>query len=127
MAEQKGTDIQDIVLKVENVTKTFPGVLALDGIFIEVKKGEIVGIAGENGAGKSTLLNILAGIYQADHGKLTLRSKAYSPFNYQQANKRGVFMVFQEQGLVPSLYVYENLFWQMRKNFFRMAFLKKRG
>ena len=114
------------ILNAENITKSFPGVLALDNVSIEVKQGEIIGIAGENGAGKSTLLNIIAGIYQPDSGQLFLRSKLYSPLNYQQANRNGVFMVFQEQGLVPSLYVYENLFLANEDSFITKGILNKK-
>ncbi len=114
------------ILNVKNITKTFPGVIALDSVSLEVKRGEIVGVAGENGAGKSTLLNIIAGIYQPDSGILTLRSKPYSPLNYQHANKRGVFMVFQEQGLVPSLFVYENLFLANEDRYISNGILNKR-
>jgi ribose transport system ATP-binding protein len=114
------------ILNAENITKSFPGVLALDNVSIEVKQGEIIGIAGENGAGKSTLLNIIAGIYQPDSGQLFLRTKLYSPLNYQQANRNGVFMVFQEQGLVPSLYVYENLFLANEGSFITKGILNKK-
>ena len=126
MDDKKGKALKGNILKAEDITKTFPGVIALDSVSIEVKQGEIVGIAGENGAGKSTLLNIIAGIYQPDGGRLYLRSEPYSPFNYQHANKHGVFMVFQEQGLVPSLYVYENLFLANEENFITNGVLNKK-
>jgi len=116
----------DNVLEVENVTKSFPGVLALDDVSVTINKGEIVGIAGENGAGKSTLLNIIAGIYRPDSGSLMLRSRPYAPASYQQANKNGVFMVFQEQGLIPSIYVYENLFLANEEQFITNGILNKK-
>jgi len=126
MPDRREKDTKASILQAENITKSFPGVLALDEVTIEVKQGEIVGIAGENGAGKSTLLNIIAGIYRPDSGLLLLRSEPYSPHNYQQANKNGVFMVFQEQGLVPSLYVYENLFLANEENFISNGILNKK-
>jgi ribose transport system ATP-binding protein len=126
MDNRKENNTGASMLKAENITKSFPGVLALDKISIEVNMGEIVGIAGENGAGKSTLLNIIAGIYPPNSGQLFLRTKPYAPLNYQQANKNGVFMVFQEQGLVPSLFVYENLFLANEENFISKGILNKK-
>jgi len=114
------------ILKAEKITKSFPGVLALDDVSIEINQGEIVGIAGENGAGKSTLLNIIAGIYQPDSGALKLLSLPYEPDSYRQANRNGVFMVFQEQGLVPSIYVYENLFLANEEQFISNGTLNKK-
>ena len=63
------------VLRMENISKTFPGVRALEDVNIEVFPNEIVGLVGENGAGKSTLVKILAGVYRADKGEIFLRGR----------------------------------------------------
>ena len=62
-------------LKMEHITKRFPGVLASDDITINVEAGEILALVGENGAGKTTLMNILMGIYQQDEGKILINGK----------------------------------------------------
>ncbi|MEM4528380.1 MAG: ATP-binding cassette domain-containing protein, partial [Desulfurococcaceae archaeon] len=63
------------VLVMSNIKKSFPGVQALKGVSIELRKGEILGLVGENGAGKSTLLKILTGVLQPDEGHIILRGK----------------------------------------------------
>ncbi|MCL5070504.1 MAG: ATP-binding cassette domain-containing protein, partial [Actinobacteria bacterium] len=60
----------DYLLKIQNITKKFPGVVALDDVSLYIKKGEIFGIVGENGAGKSTLMKILYGVYKNDSGQI---------------------------------------------------------
>ena len=71
MANNQGNDI----LEFDNISKTFPGVLALDRVSFKVKKGEVHGLVGENGAGKSTLIKILCGIYNADSGRILINGK----------------------------------------------------
>ena len=66
------------VLRVENLSKGFPGLQALDGVSIEINAHEVVGLIGENGAGKSTLLKVLAGLYPADRGRILLRGREIS-------------------------------------------------
>ena len=63
----------ETVLRVDNLSKSFPGVKALDDVSIEVGAHEVVGLVGENGAGKSTLLKVVAGLYRADSGRITVR------------------------------------------------------
>ena len=65
----------DIILQNKNISKSFPGVLALNDVSIDIKKGEILAILGENGAGKSTLMKILSGLYQYDKGKISIDNK----------------------------------------------------
>jgi ribose transport system ATP-binding protein len=62
----------DILLEIRNITKSFPGTLALDKVTLQVKKGEIHALCGENGAGKSTLMNIIGGIYRPNEGSIFL-------------------------------------------------------
>jgi len=97
-------------LSVLNVTKTFPGVKALDDVSLEVLPGEIHAIVGENGAGKSTLMHIIAGVYPPDVGGMEVDEKLYLPLDEMEAQKTGIAMVFQEGSLFPPLSIAENIF-----------------
>jgi len=97
-------------LSVKNVTKSFPGVVALDDVSFEVIAGEIHAMVGENGAGKSTLMHIIAGVYQPDQGQLSIDGKPYAPEDEKAAQQAGVAIVFQEGSLFPPLSVSENIF-----------------
>jgi ribose transport system ATP-binding protein/rhamnose transport system ATP-binding protein len=97
-------------LSIQNITKAFPGVLALDNVTFEVLPGEIHAMVGENGAGKSTLMHIVAGVHHPDHGTMALDGKAFAPLDEKAAQEGGVAMVFQEGSLFPPLSVAENIF-----------------
>jgi len=101
--------VTEIVLRVENLRKRFAGVYALDGVSLEIRQREVVGIVGENGAGKSTLLKMIAGILRPDGGRIVLRGKGLSLRNTADAANAGIGMVFQEQSLLPNLSVAENI------------------
>ncbi|MBN1900489.1 sugar ABC transporter ATP-binding protein [Candidatus Sumerlaeota bacterium] len=96
------------LLEVHEIVKTFPGVRALDGVRIELKKGEAHGIVGENGAGKSALMHILGGALQPDSGEILLEGKPLRFKNPHQALLSGIGIVFQELSLVPNLSIAEN-------------------
>jgi ribose transport system ATP-binding protein len=98
------------ILEAKNISKSFPGVQALDSVSFEVRQHEIVGLVGENGAGKSTLLKILMGAYQPDEGQILVRSKPVQIRSVKEAYEHGLAMVFQEQSLLPNLTVRENIF-----------------
>ena len=91
------------------ITKRFPGVLALDGVSLEVARGSCHALVGENGAGKSTLGKILAGVYVADEGEIELAGKSLHATNPLAARKLGIAMVHQELAFCPNLTVAENL------------------
>jgi ABC-type sugar transport system ATPase subunit len=96
-------------LTFHNLTKRFPGVLALDAVSFEVERGSCHALIGENGAGKSTLGKILAGVYVADEGEIHLDGRpVYTP-NPLAARKLGIAMVHQELAFCPNLTVAENL------------------
>ena len=97
------------VLQVKNLTKTFRNVVALDDVTFEVRPHEVVGLIGENGAGKSTLLRILSGIYQPDSGQILRNGSAVVFRTVKDSALSGIGMVHQEQSLVTSVSVAENI------------------
>ncbi|WP_211199012.1 sugar ABC transporter ATP-binding protein [Phytoactinopolyspora limicola] len=99
-----------IGLVCRGLTKTFPGVRALDGVDLEVRYGQVEVVLGENGAGKSTLMKILSGAHAADAGSMTLDGAPYRPDTPRAAIASGVVMIHQEMNLVPDLSVAENIF-----------------
>lgn len=96
-------------VKMVNIVKNFPGVLANDHINFEVKKGEIHALLGENGAGKTTLINILYGLYQPDEGEIFIGGEKVSLTSPREAINLGIGMVHQHFMLVPTLSVTENV------------------
>lgn len=96
-------------LQFNEISKRFPGVLALDHVSLEIQKGNCHALIGENGAGKSTLGKILAGLYSADSGEIRLDGKAIAPVNPLAARRFGIAMVHQELAFCPNLSVAENL------------------
>jgi ribose transport system ATP-binding protein len=98
------------ILEIENLSKTFPGVKALDKICFNLKKGEVHAIVGENGAGKSTLLKILAGAYKKDEGKIILDGNEVEMTSPRHALDSGISVIYQEFNLIPNLSIAENIF-----------------
>lgn len=98
------------ILEVRNITKTFPGVKALDNISFQVEEGEIHALVGENGAGKSTLLKILTGNYHPDSGEILLNGQPQTFSDPSQSMKAGIAIVHQELNIIPCLSIYENMF-----------------
>jgi ABC-type sugar transport system ATPase subunit len=96
-------------LEFQNITKRFPGVLALDGVGFAVERGTCHALIGENGAGKSTLGKILAGVYAADSGEVRLDGRVIAPDSPLAARELGIAMVHQELAFCPNLSVAENL------------------
>ena len=96
-------------LIMKNITKTFPGVKALDDVTMEVKKGEIHALLGENGAGKSTLIKILAGAFQADAGEIILDGEKIEINNPWEAQDLGIIVMHQEINAIPALDVSTNI------------------
>lgn len=84
-----------MLLQVENVTKRFGGLVALNGIDLQVEQGEIVGVIGPNGAGKSTLLNVIAGVHKPTSGSVRLRGKTLSGLSPDKICRQGVARTFQ--------------------------------
>ena len=97
-------------LKMEQISKRFSGVQALNDVDFEVYPGEIIGFMGENGAGKSTLVKILSGVYTKDHGKIFINGESVEIHNPQDAQSFGISTIYQELALFPHLSVAENIF-----------------
>ncbi len=98
------------LLKVENISKSFPGVKALDNVNLEVDKGEVHVLLGENGAGKSTLMKILSGVYQPDSGTVTFKGQKVAFHDATESMQAGIGIIYQELNLVPHLTVAQNIF-----------------
>ena len=100
------------VLRVDmrEISKSFPGVRALDRVTLQVRAGEIMGLVGENGAGKSTLMKILAGAYLKDAGTIHVNGREVHLLNPLAALRMGIHVIYQEPDLVPELTVKENIF-----------------
>ena len=103
-------DTSDLLLELTNISKRFPGVVALEGVDFDVRRGEVHVLFGENGAGKSTLTNIIAGTYPADTGAFKYQGKEIAHLTPHGARVIGISPVFQEFSLVPELTVEQNLF-----------------
>lgn len=98
------------ILRMENISKSFPGVKALEDINLEIYKGEVCVIVGENGAGKSTLMKILSGVYSPDSGLIYMNNTIMKFNSARDANKAGIRMMFQELNLVPTQTIVQNIF-----------------
>ena len=100
----------EILLKIRDLEKTFPGVRALKGVKLTVNKGEVHALMGENGAGKSTLIKVLTGIYQKNGGTICFDGEEIDCRTPMEANDKGISTIYQELNLVLFQTVYENLF-----------------
>lgn len=97
-------------LEMNHVSKSFPGVKALNNVSFQLKKGTVKALCGENGAGKSTLMKILDGMYQPDEGNITIDGIEQHIRTPMEAKKLGIAMIFQELTYVPEMTIAENLF-----------------
>src|SRR3989454_11322222 len=98
------------LLEMKGITKSFPGVRALQDVSLEVRAGEVHALVGENGAGKSTLIRILGGIYPRDAGQILLRGLPVEVASPTHARQLGISIIHQELNQVPALSVAENIF-----------------
>ncbi len=105
-----GAQVGPLLLKVEGVTKSFPGVKALSDMHLELRPGEVLALVGENGAGKSTLMKLLSGIHTADEGRFFLNGEPYEPQSPKHAQELGISIIHQEFNLMPDLTVAQNIY-----------------
>ena len=101
---------QPLLLHVQGVSKTFPGVKALEAMHLDLRAGEVLALVGENGAGKSTLMKLLTGVYEADEGEFFLNGEPYEPTSTKHAQELGISIIHQEFNLMPDLTVAQNVF-----------------
>ena len=102
--------MNEVIVSMENICKTFPGVKALDHVKFELRSGEVMALLGENGAGKSTLMKVLSGVYTRDDGSLKIFGKEYGDLTPKQAQEVGVAIIHQELNMCRHLSVAENMF-----------------
>lgn len=102
--------MNDILVELKDIRKEFPGVVALDNVSIQLKRGEVHGLIGENGAGKSTLIKILTGVYTPDKGEIYVRGEKVVMNNPADARRYGISCVYQELNIVRELPIVDNLF-----------------
>jgi ABC-type sugar transport system ATPase subunit len=112
------------LLRMEGISKSFPGVKALEEVSLDVYPGECLALVGENGAGKSTLMKILSGVYQPDAGTISLGGETVVLHSPRQAQDLGISIIYQEFNLMPNLTVAENIFVGREPN--RSGFVRNR-
>ena len=100
----------NVILKMDNIVKEFPGVRALDGVSLSLEKCELLALVGENGAGKSTLMKILSGVYSDYDGNVLIKGKKVFFENTRDAENAGIAIIHQELNLIYELTVMENIF-----------------
>jgi len=107
-----GIQLANILLEMKNITKTFPGVKALDNVNLQVEEGEIHALVGENGAGKSTLMNVLSGIYPFGtyEGDIIYNGEVCQFGDIKDSEHKGIVIIHQELALVPYMTIGENMF-----------------
>ncbi len=110
VAEARTANVKQVVLRINGLTKIFPGTVAVDDISMEFRLGEIHGIIGKNGAGKTTLVSILSGVISPSEGEIIVDGQAFKRLSRIEAKKQGIDIVIQEPQVIPMSAVYESLF-----------------
>ena len=105
-----GRKVGDVILSMQGIDKSFPGVHALDHVDFDVRRGEVHALMGENGAGKSTLMKVLTGIIKKDAGTILFEGKAVDFKNPRMAQDAGIVIVHQELNMIGDLTVAQNIF-----------------
>ena len=100
----------DTMLDIQHLYKSFPGVVAVNDVGFQIRRGEVHVLIGENGAGKSTLVKMLAGIYSIERGSLTLDGKPYAPHSVVDAQRGGIGIIHQELNMMSNRTVAQNVF-----------------
>ena len=116
--------MEEIILRMQNISKSFPGVQALKNVSLDLRRGEVHSLLGENGAGKSTLMKCLAGIYPIDSGTIEVNGKQVVITSPMDSIEMGISVIHQELVLAEQLTVADNIF--MGREFVnRMGFIDK--
>ena len=103
-------NMSEELFRMEGISKSFPGVKALDNVSFSVNKGEVHGLVGENGAGKSTLMKIMTGVYHADAGEIYIENQRVDISSVHRAHELGISIIFQEMTLCRHMTVADNIF-----------------
>lgn len=103
-------EVSDILLEVRQITKRFPGVVALDDVSLSIEAGKVTALIGENGAGKSTLMKILSGVYPDFDGEIHYKHEQVRFAGPKDAQQQGIAIIHQELNLIPYLTITENIF-----------------
>jgi simple sugar transport system ATP-binding protein len=119
VADGHRTIADEVILRVEGISKQFGAVVALRGVDMYLKRGEVLGLVGDNGAGKSTLVKILCGFQRPDAGRIFVEGQEVTFHSVTDARSVGIETVYQDLALVPQLTVYENLF--LNREFTRLG------
>jgi len=106
----------DPIVEMRGIKKSFPGVVALSGISFNLYEGEIHCLVGENGAGKSTLMKVLSGAYRPDEGSLNIFNQSYKELSPHLSQELGIGIIYQENHLIPTMTVAENVFIGIEKS-----------
>ncbi len=106
---------QTPLVEMNNISKSFPGVQALSDITFDLYRGEIHCLVGENGAGKSTLMKVLSGAHSPDGGEMIINGQSYSSLNPKLSQELGISIIYQENDLIPTMTVAENMFVGLEK------------
>lgn len=107
---QAGAGAGRLLLEVQGVSKSFPGVKALSDMHLDLRGGEVLAVVGENGAGKSTLMKLLSGVYTADEGQFFLEGRPLEVHSPRHAQELGISIIHQEFNLMPDLTVAQNIY-----------------
>ena len=112
LKEKEGFRLGKVLLEMKNITKTFPGVKALDNVNLKVEEGEIHALVGENGAGKSTLMNVLSGVYTYGtyEGDIIYDGEVCKFNKIKDSEEKGIVIIHQELALVPEMTIGENMY-----------------
>src|ERR671924_2003522 len=102
-------------IRVENLSKRFGAVVALEDVSLHLKKGEVLGLLGDNGAGKSTLIKIISGFHKPDEGRLIVKGEETELRSVDHARSLGIDCVYQDLALVNELSVFHNMFLKREK------------
>ena len=109
LKRNEGFDMAEVFLKLENIKKSFGGVKALKGVNLEIRKGEVLCLAGENGCGKSTLIKVISGAHDADSGEYILDGQKVDKLKPIDAIRAGIQVIYQDFAVFPNLTVAENI------------------
>lgn len=116
----------DYILEIKNISKSFPGVKALDKVQLQIRSGEVHALMGENGAGKSTLMKILNGLYKPDEGEIFFNGQRIEIDSPADALKAGISMIHQELSPIRGMSIAENIFLGREPLYPNTLFIKKR-